>query len=108
MARATRAPAATPTSSSAGSSRAQRVQVVLPADNADGTLNSALSGKIYTFAARIVGITTELDLALLKIDGMKLPSLPLATYSQLRQGEMVFAFGSPIGMRNRLSHGLVS
>jgi serine protease Do len=87
---------------------AQRVQVVLPPDNVDGTLATALSGRSYTVAARIVGISTELDLALLKIDGMKLPALPLATYSQVRQGETVFAFGSPMGMRNSLSHGLVS
>jgi serine protease Do len=87
---------------------AQRVQVVLPADNADGTLTTALSGKSYLIAARIVGIASELDLALLKIDGMKLPALPLATYSQVRQGETVFAFGSPVGLRNSLTHGLVS
>ena len=62
-------------------SGAQRVQVVLPAENADGTLTSALSGKSYTLNARIVGVTTELDLALLKVDGQKLPALPLATYS---------------------------
>jgi serine protease Do len=89
-------------------SGAQRVQIVLPAENADGTLTSALSGKTYLLSARIVGITTELDLALLKVDGQKLPPLPLATYSDLRQGETVFAFGSPIGMRNTLTHGLVS
>jgi serine protease Do len=87
---------------------AQRVQVVLPAENADGTLATALSGRSYLIAARIVGIASELDLALLKVDGQKLPALPLATYSQIRQGETVFAFGSPIGMRNSLSHGLVS
>ena len=56
----------------------------------------------------IVGITTELDLAVLKIEGAKLPALPLATYSQVRQGEMVFAFGSPNGLRNSLTHGMVS
>jgi serine protease Do len=89
-------------------SGARRVEVVLPAENADGTLTTALSGKTNTLPARIVGVTTELDLALLKIDGQKLPVLPLATYSQVRQGETVFAFGSPIGMRNSLSHGLVS
>jgi len=89
-------------------SGAQRVQIVLPADNVDGTLATALSGKSYTIAARIVGIASELDLALLKIDGMKLPALPLATYSQIRQGETVFAFGSPVGLRNSLTHGLVS
>jgi serine protease Do len=89
-------------------SGARRVQIVLPAENADGTLATALSGRTYLLTARIVGITTELDLALLKVDGQKLPALPLATYSQVRQGETVFAFGSPIGMRNSLTHGLVS
>ena len=89
-------------------SGAQRVQIVLPADNADGTLATALSGKSSLLPARIVGLATELDLALLKVDGMKLPALPLATYSQVRQGETVFAFGSPIGLRNSLTHGLVS
>ena len=87
---------------------AQRVQIVLPADNADGTLKTALSGKTRVLPAQIVGITTELDLALLKVEGLKLPALPLAVYSQVRQGEMVFAFGSPNGLRNTLSHGLVS
>jgi serine protease Do len=81
---------------------------VLPADNADGTLATALSGKTRLLPAQIVGITTELDLALLKVEGLKLPALTLASYSQVRQGEMVFAFGSPNGLRNSLSHGLVS
>jgi serine protease Do len=39
---------------------------------------------------------------------VKLPALPLATYSQVRQGETVFAFGSPGGLRNTLTHGLIS
>src|SRR4051812_20289299 len=89
-------------------SGAQRVEIVLPADNVDGTLATALSGRSYTVAARIIGVAAELDLALLKVDGMKLPALPLATYTQVRQGETVFAFGSPIGLRNTLTHGLVS
>jgi serine protease Do len=89
-------------------SGAQRVQIVLPPDNADGTLATALSGKTQLIPARIVGVTTELDLAVLKVEGIKLPALPLATYSQVRQGETVFAFGSPIGLRNTVTHGLVS
>jgi serine protease Do len=89
-------------------SGAQRVQVVLPAENADGTLATALSPKTRLVGAHIVGVTTELDLALLKVEGLKLPALPLATYSQVRQGETVFAFGSPVGLRNSLTHGMVS
>jgi serine protease Do len=89
-------------------SGARRVQIVLPAGNADGTLATALSGRSALIPARVVGITSELDLALLKVDGMKLPALPLAHYSEVRQGETVFAFGSPVGLRNSLTHGLVS
>src|SRR5215831_47828 len=65
---------------------AQRVQVQVPPTNADGSLAMALSGKQDIRTARIIGITTELDLALLKVDGLKTPPLPLATYSQLNQG----------------------
>src|SRR5262245_45811038 len=87
---------------------AQRVQIVLPPINADGSLATALSGRTKIVPARIVGITTEIDLALLKIDAVKLPPLALATYRDLRQGATVFAFGSPGGLRNTLTHGLVS
>jgi len=87
---------------------AQHVQVIVPPSNADGSLATALSPKMTILPARIVGVTTEIDLAVLKVDGMKLPALPLATYSQVRQGETVFAFGSPGGLRNTLTHGLVS
>src|SRR5580765_7231701 len=87
---------------------AQRVQIILPPENADGTLATALSGKKTLVNARIVGLASELDLALLKIEGQKLPALPLATYTEIRQGETVFAFGSPMGLRNSLTHGLIS
>jgi len=82
--------------------------LVLPADRADGTLATALSGKMSLVPAWIVGIASELDLAVLKVDGLSLPALPLATYTQVRQGQSVFAFGSPMGLRNSLTHGLVS
>jgi serine protease Do len=87
---------------------AERVQVVVPPANADGRLATALSPRMNIVPAKIVGTTGELDLALLKIDNTPVPALPLATYSELRQGETVFAFGSPGGLRNTLTHGLVS
>jgi serine protease Do len=87
---------------------AQRVQVLLPPVAADGSLTTALSSKMNIVQARIVGFSSEIDLALLKIDDIKLPALPLATYSKVRQGETVFAFGSPSGLRLTLTHGMVS
>jgi serine protease Do len=87
---------------------AQRVQVVLPPSNPDGSLATALSSRADVVAARIVGVAREKDLALLKIEGTKLPALPLASYRELRQGHAVFAFGSPEGLRNSISHGVIS
>ena len=89
-------------------SGAQRVQVVLPPSNPDGSLATALSSRADVVAARIVGVAREKDLALLKIEGTKLPALALASYRELRQGHAVFAFGSPEGLRNSISHGVIS
>jgi serine protease Do len=89
-------------------SGAEHIQVVLPPPDADGSLATALTPKLKVVPARIIGVTTEIDLAVLKVDGMKLPALPLAQYTKVRQGERVFAFGSPGGLRNTLTHGLIS
>ena len=86
---------------------AQRIQIVLPPSDADGSLTSALSGKTRTMSARLVGFSSEIDLALLKVE-TKLPALTLATYRNVRQGEIVFAFGSPGGLRNTITRGIVS
>ena len=58
--------------------------------------------------ARVVGVSRETDLALLKINAKGLPALPMAKYSNLRQGEMVLAFGSPGGLQNSVTMGVVS
>ena len=88
-------------------SGAQRIQVVIPAADANGSLASALSSRTNIVSARIVGLTSEIDLAVLKVEA-KLPALPLATYTKVRQGEQVFAFGSPGGLRNTITRGIVS
>jgi len=87
---------------------AQRVQVLLATANADGTVDSALSSRTNVVPARIIGVARDIDLALLKIDGDKLPALPVAKFGDLHQGETVFAFGSPEGLRNTLTHGVIS
>jgi serine protease Do len=87
---------------------AQRVQVVLTPTSAEGSLEAALSTRTTIVPARIVGASRELDLAVIKIDAAKLPALTLASYRKLGQGEVVFAFGSPEGLRNTVTMGVVS
>src|SRR5580704_4208377 len=87
---------------------AQRIEVVLPPPVTDGSLATALSGRIDSVPARLIGVAREKDLALLKIENNKLPALALASYRDVRQGHTVFAFGSPEGLRNSITHGLVS
>lgn len=89
-------------------SGAQRVQVVLSNTTADDSVDAALSTKTSLVPARIIGVTKEIDLALLKVDVTGLPALKLANYRDLRQGEWVFAFGSPEGLRNSVTHGIIS
>jgi len=87
---------------------AQRVQVVLASGNSDGSVDSILASRTSVVPARIIGVTREIDLALLKIDVPNLPALKLANYRSLRQGESVFALGSPEGLRNTVTHGVIS
>jgi serine protease Do len=87
---------------------AQRVQVVLSSVNSDDSADAVLSAKTSLVPARIIGVTNEIDLALLKVDVTGLRALKLASYRNLRQGESVFAFGSPEGLRNTVTHGIIS
>jgi len=87
---------------------AQRVQVILPNPSAESSLEAALSTRTRIVPARIIGVSRDLDLAVIKIGAGKLPALALANYHKLEQGEMVFAFGSPEGLRNSVTMGVVS
>ncbi len=58
--------------------------------------------------AKLVGMDRLTDLAVLKIDMTGLPALQLADSSNLKQGQVVFAFGSPLGLENSVSMGVVS
>jgi serine protease Do len=88
---------------------AHRVQVNIPATADDESPDQSLvSGRGRTVEARIVGSDSEIDLALLKIEAKGLSALPLGDYNKLRQGEVVFAFGSPEGLQNSVTMGVVS
>jgi serine protease Do len=73
----------------------KRIEIVLP-------------GRGRTVDARIVGVAPEIDLALLQAEDAHLPPIPMADYDELHQGELVFAFGSPQGLRDSVTMGIVS
>jgi serine protease Do len=58
--------------------------------------------------AKLVGADRQTDLAVLKIDMTGLPALPFADSDALKQGQVVFAFGSPLGLENSVTMGVVS
>jgi serine protease Do len=88
---------------------ARHVQVILHRDTtADGPVRSLAEDASHAVDARIVGTANDIDLALLKVDVTGLRPIPLADYDAIRQGELVFAFGSPEGLRNSVTMGVVS
>jgi len=58
--------------------------------------------------AKLVGVDRLNDLAVLKIDMTGLPALQFADSDALQQGEIVFAFGSPLGLENSVTMGVIS
>ncbi len=89
--------------------RARLVQVLLATPVAElGPGRSILRPKGRRIRAAIVGRDDETDLAVLKIDRQDLPALPLADSDLLRPGQIVIALGSPLGLRNSASLGVIS
>jgi serine protease Do len=88
---------------------ATRVQVILNLPRTPNMPIRTYMGEAGgTFEAKIVGVDQDSDLAVLKIDTDKLLTLKFANYETLRQGQMVVAFGSPLGMMNVATIGIVS
>ena len=87
---------------------AQRIRVILPAPVGDSPLDMTAESERQILDAKLVGVHKETDLALLKVEGHDLPTLPLGTNRPVHPGEMVFAVGSPEGLRNSVTMGVVS
>jgi len=60
------------------------------------------------FKARLIGKDTETDLAVVKIDAQNLPFARLGNSDALEQGEWVIALGSPFGLQQTMTAGIVS
>jgi serine protease Do len=86
---------------------AQRIRVALPLPMGDSSGLVPL-GKRRIVEARLLGQHKESDLALLKIDQADLPTLPLVSQQRPHVGQLVFAIGSPEGLQNSVTMGVVS
>ncbi|HUO14585.1 MAG TPA: Do family serine endopeptidase [Verrucomicrobiae bacterium] len=60
------------------------------------------------FPAKLIGADPLTDLAVIKIDGTNLPSVPLGDSTQLHPGQTVLAFGNPLGFRFTVTRGIIS
>jgi Do/DeqQ family serine protease len=77
--------------------------VVEGADEVEVALNDERK-----FTAKIIGTDPKTDVAVLKIEGEKLPAVTLADSGTLRVGDVVFAIGNPLGVGQTVTMGIVS
>lgn len=84
---------------------ASRIRVEVPV-SPEG--QSLLARRSRIVSARLVGADEETDIAVLKIDATGLRALTFGDSDGLKAGQVVLAFGSPMGLQNSVSLGIVS
>ncbi len=88
---------------------ARRIQVRLPLSTSGIQAGDSILQRAGDLVgATVVGIDRETDLAVLKIPRTGLPALELGDSDDVRTGMVVLAFGSPFGLENSVSMGVVS
>ena len=60
------------------------------------------------FPAKLIGFDERTDVAVIKIEGKDLPTVRIGDPSKLKPGQWVVAIGSPFGMENSVTAGIVS
>jgi serine protease Do len=60
------------------------------------------------FKAKVLGADASTDVAVLKIEGEKLPFLQMGDSGKIRAGEWVIAIGSPFNLENTVTAGIIS
>ncbi len=60
------------------------------------------------FKAKIIGADKRTDVAVVKIDATGLPAVKIGDVNRMRVGEWVMAIGSPYGLENTVTAGIVS
>jgi serine protease Do len=87
---------------------AQRIKVILPPPVSDSPIELQPIRASQILEAKLLGTHKQSDLALLKVDATRLPTAALRSDVRVHQGELVFAIGTPEGLRNTVSMGVVS
>ena len=60
------------------------------------------------FSAKVLGADPKTDVAVLRIEAKNLPTVSLGKTADLRVGDWVLAIGSPFGLKNTVTAGIVS
>jgi serine protease Do len=88
---------------------ATRLEVELPITATGGAPGrSIIKRRGRLVPAKIVGIDHETDLAVVKVEAAGLPALSFGDSDALRPGQIVMAFGSPLGLESSVTMGVVS
>jgi S1-C subfamily serine protease len=61
-----------------------------------------------TFRGRVLGRNARCDLAIVKIDADRLPTVEFGDSEALRVGQLVIALGNPLGLRSTATAGIIS
>jgi serine protease Do len=87
---------------------ARRIQVRLPSASEAAGRNVTMQPEGKLIDAKLVGLDRDIDIAVVKIDRKGLSFLPFGDSNRIHQGELVMAFGSPLGLESSVSMGVVS
>ncbi len=72
------------------------------------SIKVTLNGDETQYDAKIVGTDSQTDLAVIKIDKTGLTAAELGSSSSVQVGEFAMAIGSPLGMQNTVTGGMIS
>ena len=84
---------------------ASRIRVEIPT-KPEG--QSLLTRRSRVAPARVIGVDEETDIAVLRVEETGLQALPFGDSDELATGQLVLAFGSPLGLQNSVALGIVS
>jgi serine protease Do len=87
---------------------ARRIQVRLSVQRVRGGRTQTFEPEVKLLDAKLIGMDREMDVAVIKINRTGLPRLQLGNSDDVRQGELVMAFGNPRGLEGSVSMGIVS